>query len=91
MNHPIRTFLAVVTVTAVILYAMTMGIGGSAPAQDPGRPLLPKWEYKVIRPSTLGVSSPEGDAISLESQFNALGKDGWELALVFSSRRRIRV
>lgn len=39
------------------------------------------WEYKVIECSATGVPLGDGDTYGqrMESGFNALGRDGWEL------------
>jgi hypothetical protein len=66
-----RTTLVIVCVAAAA--AMAVGVWATrepARAQDPPRPAVAKWAYKLVR-----IDNRE----PVEGDFTKLGEDGWEL------------
>lgn len=43
------------------------------------RPMIMKYEYKVLKFDTKGFLGPKMNAEDMESQLNTLGREGWEL------------
>lgn len=72
-----RSYLLVVA--ALVLVA---GVASLLPAQGQPRPAGPAWEYRVILLTDVVNlrQKPEEMTAALESSFNELGKDGWEIA-----------
>ena len=77
----INTFKLVLVLFVVVFLGMGLSACDNANTQGSNRSALVRWEYKI---TNISVYSQYDDTLkkstfsATESQFNELGKDGWE-------------
>jgi hypothetical protein len=66
----------------IVALALVAGVASLLPAQDPPKPAGAAWEYRVVLLTDVASlqQKPAEMTAALESKFNDLGKDGWEIA-----------